>query len=108
MDYRTRRASTSCTKQPSSRGKPRWDRTVAQMALGMSPSVAEVIAALTPQQIREVAARESQGIRVRWADDPRFWRDLLMSAKAGDGEKLAELHLHAKLLLSSELLHAGK
>ncbi|MGH8240084.1 MAG: hypothetical protein ACREXP_24145, partial [Steroidobacteraceae bacterium] len=77
----------------------RWDRTVAQMSLAMSPSVADVIAALTPQQVRAIAARESQCIRVRWADAPRFWRDLLMTAKAGDVEKLAELHLHAKLLV---------
>lgn len=86
----------------------RWDRTVAQMSLGMSLSVAEVVAALTPQQIRALATRESQGIQVRWADDPRLWRDLLLAAKAGDEEKLAELHLHAKLSLCSELLATGK
>ncbi len=86
----------------------RWDRTVAQMSLGMSPSVADFIAALTPQQIRAIAARESQGIRVRWADDPRLWRDLLTAAKAGDGEKLAELHLYAKLLMCSDLAQLRK
>lgn len=81
----------------------RWDRTVAQMSLGMSPPVVELIAALTPQQVRAIATRDSQGMRVRWADDPRFWRDLLVAAKAGNDEKLAEIHLHAKLLLCSEL-----
>lgn len=78
------------------------------MSLGMSPSVAELIAALTPQQIRAIAAHESQGIRVRWADDPQFWRDLLASAKAGEDEKLAELHLHAKLLVCRELAQRHK
>lgn len=82
----------------------RWDRTVAQVSLGMARPVAELIAALTPQKIRAIAARESQGIRVRWANDGRYWRDLLVCAKAGDDEKLAELHLHAKLLLCSELV----
>lgn len=86
----------------------RWDRTVAQMSLGMSPPVAELIAALTPRQIRAIAARESQGIRVRWADDSRFWRDLLVAAKAQDDERLAELHLHAKLLLCGELAQLHK
>lgn len=86
----------------------RWDKTVAQMSLGMSLSVADVIAALTPQQIRAIAARERQGVQVRWADDPRFWRDLLSAAKAGDDQKLAELHLHAKLLMTSELAQLRK
>lgn len=81
----------------------RWDRTVAQISFGMSASVVDLIAALTPQQVRAIATQESQSMRVRWADDPRFWQDLLMAAKAGDDEKLAEIHLHAKLLLCGEL-----
>lgn len=81
----------------------RWDRTAAQMFLGMSSSVTDVIAALTPQQIRIIAAREPRAIRVRWADDPPLWRDLLAAASTGDQKRLATLHLHAKLLLASEL-----
>lgn len=69
----------------------------------MSPSVTDVIGALTPQQIRAIATRESQAIRVRWANDPQFWRDLLIAAEAGDQKGLAALHLHAKLSLCSEL-----
>jgi hypothetical protein len=42
-------------------------------------------------------------IEVRWANDPPFWRDLLLAAEAGSDEKLAELRLHAKLLLCGEL-----
>ena len=81
----------------------RWDQTVAQLSLGMTPSVAKVIAALTPKQVREISARESQVIEVRWANDPPFWRDLLLAAMAGSDERLAELRLHAKLLLCGEL-----
>jgi hypothetical protein len=81
----------------------RWDRTVAQLSLGMTPSVAEIIAALTPQQVREIAAREEQVVEFRWANNAVFWRDLLVAATEGSDERLAELHLHAKLLLCGEL-----
>jgi hypothetical protein len=83
----------------------RWDQTAAQISLGMAPSVINVIAALTPQQIRVIASRESQAVRIRWANDPYFWRDLLVAAKAGEQKRLATLHLHAKLLLCSEIAH---
>ena len=83
----------------------RWDRTVAQLSLGMTASVVEVIAALTPKQVREISDRESQVIEVRWSNDPPLWRDLLLAAVAGNDEKMAELRLHAKLLLCGELAH---
>ena len=81
----------------------RWDRTAAQLSLGMSRPVADVIAALAPRQIRMIAAQESSGVRVRWADDPQFWTDLLVAAKDRDDGRVAELHLHAKLLMCGEL-----
>jgi hypothetical protein len=81
----------------------RWDRTVAQLSLGMTPSVADTVAALTPQKVREIAARESQAVEIRWANNPVFWRDVLVAASEGSDERLAELHLHAKLLLCGEL-----
>lgn len=81
----------------------RWDREVALMAFGMRPAVADLILALTPRQLRTIAATEHGGIQVRWADDLAFWRELLLAARAGNDEKLAELHLQAKLLLCSEL-----
>jgi hypothetical protein len=34
-----------------------------------------------------------------------FWRDLLTAADEEDGERLDELHLHAKLRLFGGLLH---
>lgn len=85
----------------------RWDRTVAQMVLGMSRSVAELISSLTPRQILAIATRESQSIGVRWANDPRFWRDLLLAAQTGNDERLADVQLHAKLLFCSELARSS-
>lgn len=81
----------------------RWDRTVAQMSLAMSPSVVAIVAGLTPQQIRAISTREKRAVRIRWAADAQFWRDLLMAAEARNNERMAALHLHAKLLLCGEL-----
>jgi hypothetical protein len=81
----------------------RWDETVAELSFGMSSAVARVIATLTPQKIRAIALREHAATRVRWDDDSQLWRELLSAAKANHEEKLASLHLQAKLLLCSEL-----
>lgn len=86
----------------------RWDHTVAQMSLAMSSSVAAIISALTPQQIRVICARECHAIRVRWADDVQFWLDLLTAAVTHDDDRLDDLRLHAKLLLCSELASSPK
>lgn len=86
----------------------RWDHTVAQMSLAMSPSVVAIVSALTPQQVRVISARECHAIRVRWVDDLQFWRDLLAAAALRDGDRLRQLHLHAKLLLCSELTNIQK
>lgn len=81
----------------------RWDRSAAQLLLGMSSPVANVIAALTPQQVRAIAAREPHAVRVRWGDDPWFWRDLLSAASMSDQLRLAALQLTGKLRICSEL-----
>lgn len=86
----------------------RWDHTVAQMSLAMSSSVAAIISAFTPQQIRIISARECHAIQVRWVDDVQFWLDLLMAAIARDADRLSDLRLHAKLLLCSELTNLPK
>lgn len=86
----------------------RWDHTVAQMSLVMSSSVVAIISALTPQQIRTIAARECHAIQVRWVDDVQFWLDLLMAAVSGDEDRLGDLRLHAKLLLCGELTDLPK
>ncbi|MEO8064752.1 MAG: hypothetical protein ABI821_18625 [Pseudomonadota bacterium] len=81
----------------------RWDRSAAQLLLGMSARVANIIAALTPQQVRTIAAREPHAVRVRWGDDPWFWRDLLFAASISDQQRLAVLQLTGKLRICSEL-----
>lgn len=82
----------------------KWDRRVACLTFGMLPEVAEVIAALTPQQLAAIPARHSEALRLRWQGDPDFWERLLAAARDGDEDALADTHLHGKLLLSGALL----
>jgi hypothetical protein len=81
----------------------RWDRLAAQFLLGMSSRVANIIAAMTPQQVRTVAVRDPHAVRIRWGDDPMFWRDLLSAASRADHQRLAMLQLTGKLRICSEL-----
>jgi hypothetical protein len=83
------------------------DRTTAIMSFGMIAAVAKIIAELTPKEIREIASLEHSAITIRWAKDVQLWRDLLAAASEGDDDRLAALHLHAKLLLCSNLPQIG-
>lgn len=82
----------------------KWDRRVARLSLGMSTGVVGLMAALTPQQLAVISARHWGVLRLRWHDQPDFWTRLLVAARDDDEEALSEIHLHAKLLLSGELL----
>jgi hypothetical protein len=78
--------------------------SVARLSLGMSTGVVGLMAALTPQQLAVISARHWGVLRLRWHDQPDFWARLLVAARDDDEEALSEIHLHAKLLLSGELL----
>jgi hypothetical protein len=80
------------------------DWRVARLSLGMLPAVAQLIAALTPQQLASVSAEHGGALRLRWQDDSDFWTRLVVAARGGDEEALADIHLHATLLLSGALL----
>jgi hypothetical protein len=82
----------------------KWDRRVARLSLGVLPAVAELIAALTPQQLATISGKHRSALRLRWHGDPDFWAQLLNVARDDDEEGLAEIHLHAKLLLLGELI----
>jgi hypothetical protein len=70
----------------------------------MLPRVAEMISELIPSEVRDIASRWQGEIRVHWDTNARFWRDLLIAAEARDDETVADLHLHAKLLLLGFLI----
>ncbi len=82
----------------------RWDRRVARLVLGMVPSVVEIFRGLTPHELDAISGLRGGTLRLRWQDDRPFWTRLLGAARDDDEEALADIHLHAKLLLSGELI----
>jgi hypothetical protein len=83
----------------------RWDRNTAQLSLGMTPAVADIISSLGPQQMRAISKAGAHCLRLRWHNDARFWRELLTAAIHSETKALSLLSLHAKLRLCSELAH---
>jgi hypothetical protein len=75
------------------------------MLFAMSSPVADCIAGLTMQQVRAVASRAADSLRVRWQADMRFWRELLIAAKDKDETTLRSLRRQAKLHFAGELVH---
>jgi hypothetical protein len=82
----------------------REDRHVAQLVFAMTPAVADCIAALTMQHVRTIAVEGSRYLRIRWDDEPQFWRELLICAREGDEAALTALRRDAKLLFCGELI----
>jgi hypothetical protein len=82
----------------------KWDTKVARLVLGMLQGVGEIVRGLAPQQLDAVSRLRSGALHLRWQEDQEFWARLAQAARRGDGEALADIHLHAKLLLSGELM----
>jgi hypothetical protein len=82
----------------------KWDQRVARLSLGMSPGVAESIAAVMPQQLATISKQHSGELRLRWQCDAEFWDDLLRTAERDDQNVLDEFHLYAKLLLCGKVV----
>jgi len=86
----------------------REDRLAAGLLFGMSEAVANVVSALTPQQLDHISLYHSRELRLRWMHSNQFWRCLLSSAKANDMDALARTHLFGLQLLGGEVLRGGK
>ncbi len=79
-------------------------RTVGMSAFAMSSAVIEIVAALAPHDVREIAERQYSAVKVRWSTDAGFWQDFLKSAIGADEERLAGIHLRAKLMVMGQLV----
>lgn len=84
----------------------REDQCVASMLFAMPPPVAAHIASLTMQKVRMLAVESAGNIRLRWDNDLRFWRELLVAALEPDDAALAALRREAKLRFCGELIQA--
>lgn len=58
------------------------------------------------QQIRILATESTPVLRVRWDDDPQFWRELLIAGRGADEQGLAA-PTSPKRLFCGELLECG-
>ncbi len=86
----------------------REDVNVAKAMFAMTSPVASLIVSLTLPQIRAVAARNTQLLRVRWDSDPEFWVDLLIASRGSDERVIAALRRQGKLLFCGELIESHR
>jgi hypothetical protein len=84
------------------------DPRIACLTIGMSSEVSAVIAGMTAREIRDVASKHGGEVAPRWRESPELWKRLLLAAQRGDEAALADVQLHANLLLSGELLATCK
>lgn len=80
------------------------DALTARITLGMVPEVVQIIRGLTPDQLDVISGLRRDALTLRWQRDREFWTRLIEAAQDGDEETLADIHLHAKLRLSGELM----
>lgn len=83
----------------------RVDRHAALLMLGLSPQVADLIAALHLQDIDHIAAIHSHELRPRWARQTIIWRQLLGTA-IREAEFQPMLRLHCLGLVARDLINA--
>ena len=75
---------------------------IASLVFGMAPEVTTLIARLSPCDVDRVVVNEVQAMRLRWEDQPLFWKDLFHAAAQMDDEALANVHLHCLQLFGGE------
>jgi hypothetical protein len=85
------------------RQSAREDVNVAKAMFAMTSAVASLVGSLSLSQIRAIASANTSELKVRWDDDPAFWRDLLIACRASDAPALAAIRRHAKLLFLTQL-----
>ena len=82
----------------------RTDRESAIVLLGISPSVADLLAQLSLCEFDRIAERHFRHLRPRWEDRPAVWAQLLNSAQNGDNDAARELILRGLHLMAGEFL----
>jgi hypothetical protein len=80
-----------------------WDPHAARMTLGMSPTVAEWLQGLHPQLLASIRRRHGAELQLRWQDDWKFWRSLLIAARDDDEQAMRACRLDARLLYGGDM-----
>ena len=82
----------------------RTDRESATVLLGISPSVATLLAQVPLCEIDRIAERQFRHLRPRWEDRPAVWVQMLDSAQSGDQDSAQDFILRGLHLMAGEIL----
>ncbi len=73
----------------------------ARLVFDMSPAVVTIVSHLPASEIDSIAATYAGDLQLRWADNPIFWKNLLVAATDGIETQMTEVRLHSLQLLGS-------
>ena len=82
----------------------RTDRESAVVLLGISPSVANLLAQVPLYEIDRIAERQFRHLRPRWEDRPAVWTQMLDSALSGEKDSWQDFILRGLHLMAGEIL----
>ena len=80
----------------------RSQHAAARLLLGMSAHCARLIAVCTLRQIHELSEAHPEWLQPRWASRPGFWRELLISANAGNAAAIDQSRMRGLQLMAAE------
>jgi len=80
----------------------RSQNAAARLLLGMSAHCSRLIAVCTLRQIHDLAEAHPEWLQPRWASRPGFWRELLVSANAGDSSAMEQARMRGLQLMAAE------
>ena len=73
----------------------RTDAEASVVLLGITPEVAGILRSIRFHSIEDLAERHARRLRLRWADRPGVWRQLIACAKHTEIDVAHEFVLHA-------------
>lgn len=73
----------------------RTDAEASVVLLGITPEVARILQSIRFHSIEDLAERHARRLRLRWADRPGVWRQLIACAKHTEIDVAHEFVLHA-------------
>lgn len=86
----------------------RTDRYGANLLLGMTAAVSDIIAGLSLADIDRIAERQFRYVRPRWEDRPDLWLKLLSASQTPDIRRAREINLRGlQLIVGAVVIPTG-
>ena len=73
----------------------------ARLVFGMAPAVVEAMTGLRASEIDSIVLTHAAELRLRWADNLVFWKNLLLAATDGTDGDITQVRLHCLQLLGN-------